>query len=77
MDTVPLLTEMAALPRLLMPPDVKAVFRSETVPESVLMMAALMLPEVCAARLLRADADSEVSISVTLSSPSVLMPEEV
>ena len=66
----------ASLPRLLMPDESKAVFKSAAAPVSVLMLAALMVPEVRPSRSLRTETASVVSERVTASLPRLLMPEE-
>ena len=50
------------------------MFRSEAVPESVLMEEALMVPDVRPSSVLRTDAASELSERVTASLPRLLMP---
>ena len=53
------------------------MFRSEAVPESVLMEEALMVPDVRPSRVLRTEAVSEVSVRVMASLFSPEMPAEV
>ena len=48
----------------------------DAVPVSVLMLLALMVPVVLALREFRTAASSDVSLSVIVSSPRLLMPEE-
>ena len=73
---MPLLTETAVLPRLLMPEEAKAVIRSEALPVSVVTVPASMVPEVLLSRVLRTEAARVVSERVTASLPRLLMPEE-
>ena len=65
------------MPRLLMPPDVYAVFRSAAAPVSVLMEEALMAPDVRPSRVLRTETARLVSERVTASLPRLLMPGDV
>ena len=73
---MPLLTETASSPRLLMPPETYAVIRSEALPVSVVTVLALMVPEVWSSRVLRTEAARVVSERVTASLPRLLMPAE-
>ena len=52
------------------------MLRSAAAPESVETVLALTVPEVLPSRVLRTEAESEVSVRVTASSPRLLMPEE-
>ena len=52
------------------------MLRSAAVPESVLTVLALTVPDVLPSSVLRTDAVSEVSVRVTASLPRLLMPDE-
>ena len=52
------------------------MLRSAAAPESVVTVLALTVPEVLPSRVLRTEAESEVSVRVTFSLPRLLMPEE-
>ena len=74
-EAVPLLTETASLPRLLMPPDAYAVIRSEALPVSVVTVLALTVPDVLPSRVLRTETARVVSERVAASLPRPVMLE--
>ena len=52
------------------------MIRSEALPVRVVTVSALTVPDVLPSRVLRTEAESEVSVRVTGSSPSPEIPEE-